>query len=113
MGTTIVLTLLQENQIIFAHCGDSRAYRIRKNQIKQLTEDHSLVDNLVKAGRITKEEARTHEEKNIITQCLGRIIITPEVQRLGIQTGDIFLLCSDGLTDMVEDSEILKIIRES
>lgn len=111
MGTTVVLALCRNNKIYIAHVGDSRAYLIRKNMIKQLTEDHSVVANLIKAGEITAKEARTHHLRHVITRALG----TSDNVEIDIcsyywQKGDYFLLCSDGLTDLMEDEEIKGIV---
>jgi serine/threonine protein phosphatase PrpC len=104
MGTTIVLGLYQNGRLYIAHVGDSRAYLINTNSISLLTQDHSLVGSLIRAGKITHEEARNHKMRHIITQCLGsNEYFGPEIKNLECNEGDILLICSDGLTNMVED----------
>ncbi len=108
MGTTVVSTLLYDDHIIVAHAGDSRIYRYRDGRLEQLTIDHSLLQELIDRGFYTPEEAEENTPKNLVTRALG---IDPEVKvDLGeheVQPGDIYLLCSDGLNDMVTDEEIL------
>lgn len=114
MGTTCTVLVLKEGQAYCAHVGDSRLYLLRNDGILQLTEDHSVVMEMVKQGIISAEEARHHPNKNIILRALGA---SPQVQisswdaPLQIQEGDLFLLCSDGLYDLVEDEEMRKIAR--
>ncbi len=107
MGTTIVVSLFRQAQIIFAHVGDSRLYRQRNNEFTRLTRDHSLIEELIAQGFYTPEEAAQNTPKNLVTRALG---IDPEVEvdvaEETISPGDIYLLCSDGLNDMVEDEEI-------
>jgi protein phosphatase len=112
MGTTLVGLLLDGERIILANVGDSRAYRIVNRRIEQLTEDHSLVMEEVKKGRITLEEARQHPQRHVISRALG-IFDTPEVDitTLEIQDGELYLLCSDGLSDMLTDDEILSLVQ--
>lgn len=111
MGSTIVAAQFTENTLEIGHVGDSRAYRLRHRELQQLTEDHSLVYNLFKMGQITQEQMRTHPHKNIVTQALGtEAHVTPDIRRCDILSGDIFLLCSDGLSGMVEDADITKIL---
>ncbi|MFQ5571974.1 MAG: Stp1/IreP family PP2C-type Ser/Thr phosphatase [Rhodothermales bacterium] len=109
MGTTCTAVVLHKGRAISAHVGDSRLYLIRNGSIYIMSEDHSLVREMVKNGVITQEEARRHEDKNVILRALG---IQPEVevamwsQPFRVQIGDQLLLCSDGLSDLVEDDEI-------
>lgn len=110
MGTTVVLALLDNAKFHIANVGDSRAYLIRNNKIKQLTEDHSKVAELVKWGIITKEEARVHPERNILTRALGMAKVDADIKTINIKVGDYMLLCTDGLTDMLMDEEIRGII---
>jgi protein phosphatase len=111
MGTTIVALLIQDETATIANVGDSRIYRIREGLIEQLTEDHSLVYQQLKIGLITEEEARTSKAKNIITRALGVMKNVPiDVDEHVIQEDDRFILCSDGLTDLVKDEEILEIV---
>jgi serine/threonine protein phosphatase PrpC len=114
MGTTITAAMLAEDEVAIGHVGDSRAYRIRGGELEQLTEDHSLVADLMRSGRLTPEEAETHPQRSVITRALGT---DPDVDvdtlTVGAQPGDVFLLCSDGLTSMVGDEEILRALAES
>jgi serine/threonine protein phosphatase PrpC len=111
MGTTITVALFEEDRVAFGHVGDSRAYLIRDNSIEQLTEDHSLVNELMKSGKLSREEAETHPQRSVITRALGT---DPDVDvdtfTVPVQTGDVFLLCSDGLTDMVVQEDILGLV---
>ncbi|HAY21727.1 MAG TPA: Stp1/IreP family PP2C-type Ser/Thr phosphatase [Desulfobacterales bacterium] len=114
MGTTMVLGLFQSGKLHLAHVGDSRAYLIESRGITSLTQDHSLVASMVQSGMITSEEAKTHHLRNIITQCLGCSEYTgPEIRTIDLTNGDIFLFCSDGLTDMLDDKKIYKIVRRN
>lgn len=113
MGTTIVLALCHSDDIYISHVGDSRAYLIRNRSIKQLTEDHSVVVQMVKAGNITKEEAKTHRFKHMLSQALGTSIhIAPDIQKFRWEKEDYILLCTDGLTDMLDDQELLSTVLE-
>jgi protein phosphatase len=108
MGTTLVVALFCDNQISVAHVGDSRLYRLRASQLTQLTRDHSLLQEQIDSGMITKEMARRSQNKNLVTRAVG---IEPEVEAdvntFEAQEGDMYLLCSDGLNDMVDDEDIL------
>ncbi|HEX2044777.1 MAG TPA: Stp1/IreP family PP2C-type Ser/Thr phosphatase [Gaiellaceae bacterium] len=114
MGTTVTAALVEPGQIAIAHVGDSRAYRVREGRLEQLTEDHSLVADLMRSGRLTAEEAETHPQRSVITRALGT---DPEVDvdtlTVEASPGDVFLLCSDGLTTMVADDDILELVSES
>lgn len=113
MGTTVVACTKQDNTLYIANIGDSRLYLIRDG-IAQITDDHSLVEEMVKQGNITESEARMHPQKNIITRALG---INGEVQadffEIEVQQDDIILLCSDGLSNMIEDEDMEYIVRNS
>lgn len=113
MGTTVIALHLGEKKAVVGHVGDSRAYLFRDGVLEQLTDDHSLVNEQVKSGLITEEEAKTHQFKNIITRSLG---VTPEVEvdlvSRKLKAGDAFLLCSDGLSNLVEMSEMEKELRD-
>jgi protein phosphatase len=113
MGTTIVVTLFHENKVCIGHVGDSRLYRLRGDKLELLTEDHSLVQELVARGLITPEEARNSVNKNLVTRALG---IEPNVESQVIeqelQDQDLYLLCSDGLNDVLPDEETSQILRE-
>jgi protein phosphatase len=108
MGTTLVVALLADNHINVAHVGDSRLYRLRGDELTQLTRDHSLLQEQIDSGMITKEMARRSQNKNLVTRAVG---IEPEVEAdintFEAQEGDTYLLCSDGLCDMVDDEDIL------
>lgn len=114
MGTTVVLGLCRGDQLHVAHVGDSRAYVINHSEIIPLTEDHSLVANLLKQGDISKKEAENHRFRHIITQCLGCDgYFGPELNTVTWQEDDVFLFCSDGLTDQVDDRLIKKIVSKN
>jgi protein phosphatase len=108
MGTTITVALVEESGVTIGHVGDSRAYRWREGSIEQITEDHSLVNELMKSGKLSPEEAETHPQRSVITRALGT---DPDVDvdsfTIEAEVGDVFLLCSDGLTTMVDDDDIL------
>jgi PPM family protein phosphatase len=114
MGTTITAALLTGGRLIIGHVGDSRAYRIRDGTLEQLTEDHSLVADLMRSGRLTQEEADAHPQRSVITRALGTDADV-DVDMLVVEAapGDLFLLCSDGLTSMVGDEDILRTIETS
>lgn len=107
MGTTLVVSLFRDNRISVAHIGDSRMYRLRSEKLEQVTRDHSLLQEQIDSGMLTKEAARRSQNKNLVTRALG---IEPEVEAeihtYDVMPGDIYLLCSDGLNDMVEDEDI-------
>ena len=113
MGTTVVLALFHDNNITYAHVGDSRIYRIRNGALKQITQDHSLVQEMVDNGYLSEEEALMSTSRNLITRALG---IAPEVEvdvtSDELEEEDIYILCSDGLSDMVGDSDILRLVTE-
>ena len=114
MGTTATILHLYKGQATFAHIGDSRIYRMRNLLFEQITEDHSYVESLVRNGELTPEEARVHPMKNILTQAVGAVDdIEVETGNFSVENGDIYLLCTDGLTNMVEDFDIGKILLES
>ena len=113
MGTTLVTLLFYDNRVTVAHVGDSRLYRYRHGELEQVTSDHSLIQELIDRGFYTREQARKSANRNIVTRALG---IAPsvdfDVQEEVAQKGDIFLLCSDGLSDMLEDDDIREMLRE-
>lgn len=114
MGTTATILHIYKNRAYYAHIGDSRIYRVRNKLLEQITEDHSYVESLVRRGEITPEQARVHPMKNILTQAVGADEdITIDTGNFRVDFDDIFLLCTDGLTNMVEDENILKILLES
>jgi serine/threonine protein phosphatase PrpC len=112
MGTTVVLALCQGEQVHIAHVGDSRAYLLHHGELRQLTEDHSVVAQLIKAGRLTPRRSRTHPLRHQITRNLGSREAVADLLCITWQAGDYLLLCSDGLTNMVEDHDIKELIRQ-
>jgi serine/threonine protein phosphatase PrpC len=114
MGTTITVALVDDERVAFGHVGDSRAYLIRDGRMEQLTEDHSLVNELLKSGKLSQEEAESHPQRSVITRALGT---DPDVDvdtfSVPLQTGDLFLLCSDGLTDMVSEDSIFDVVEQN
>jgi PPM family protein phosphatase len=108
MGTTMTVALVEDGHVAIGHVGDSRAYLIREGKLKQLTEDHSLVAELVRSGKLSPKEAESHPQRSVITRALGT---DPDVDvdTFSVETrpGDLFLICSDGLTTMVDDETIL------
>jgi protein phosphatase len=109
MGTTVVACLADDKTISFAHVGDSRAYMIRGGQLSRITNDHSWVFEQVQAGMLTEAEAEKHPLRNLG----GALQVTPDASEIELQSGDIYLLCSDGLTGMVPEDEILRVVTES
>jgi serine/threonine protein phosphatase PrpC len=114
MGTTMTVALVEGMRVAIGHVGDSRAYLVRGEQMEQLTEDHSLVNELQKSGKLSAEEAQVHPQRSVITRAVGT---DPDVDVDGFtieaEEGDVFLICSDGLTDMVEDEEILELVHRN
>lgn len=111
MGTTLTMSYIDDTEIYIGHIGDSRAYIIKNSQIQQITEDDSLVNELIKNGSITKEEAKTHPQRNVITKALGTSIdIEVNIQTIEYKSGDILIICSDGLSNMVKENSMLGII---
>lgn len=115
MGTTGVATIQLGNHFVIVHVGDSRAYRIKsRGEIERLTTDHSLVEILVASGQITREQARTHEQRNMISRVIGNEpMVEADVTEVDLAVGERLLLCSDGLSGMVEDQEIGRIVAEA
>jgi PPM family protein phosphatase len=114
MGTTVITLCVQHEHALFAHVGDSRAYLVRGDLIQQISEDHSLVNEQIKAGMITPDEARHSRYKNIITRSVGfEEEVQVDVMGIVVQQGDSFILCSDGLANLVEDFEIRDAITSS
>lgn len=113
MGTTVVVSMFYDNKVTIGHIGDSRVYRFRDNKLEQVTKDHSFVQELIDKGLYTKDEARASSKKNVVTRALGVAPkVQPEVHEYKVKQGDVFLMCSDGLTDLVGDSDIEKTFRE-
>ena len=111
MGTTITAALVAADALVIGHVGDSRAYRLRGGKFEQLTDDHSLVADLVRSGRITPEEADTHPQRSVITRALGTDReVDVDTFTVQAESDDLFLICSDGLTTMVDDEEIRDLV---
>ncbi len=111
MGTTLVCGVFADNRLVLGHIGDSRVYRLRGDDFVQLTEDHSLLQAQINAGLMTKDAARHAINRHMVTRALGTDIdVELELNEYAVQVGDIYLLCSDGLTDMVEDEEVKSVI---
>lgn len=114
MGTTATVMHFSVDKAYIAHVGDSRAYCVRNKKITQITEDHSLVHEQLKSGLITQEEARTHQLRNIITRSVGvQEDVETDTIVWQLQLGDVYLMCSDGLSNMVADSEMQDIINQT
>ncbi|MCX6988417.1 MAG: Stp1/IreP family PP2C-type Ser/Thr phosphatase [Chlamydiae bacterium] len=113
MGTTLCCFLLHKNHLVYAHVGDSRIYQYT-NGLKQLSEDHSLKNHLLKKGKLTIENMDRYPYKNRITKAIGtQLSVSPDIDYIRVEAGDIFFLCSDGLTDQLSDPEITDILNTS
>ena len=111
MGTTMVIATCMGSSLEVANVGDSRLYVVHQDKIEQITQDHSLVEEMVRMGGIDRASARNHPDKNIITRAIGaRDYVEADFFNLELQTGDMVLLCSDGLTNMIEDEIIYRIL---
>jgi serine/threonine protein phosphatase PrpC len=111
MGTTIVIGILTKNRLSIAHIGDSRAYLIHKGQITRITEDHSLVNELLKSGQISHEEAIVHPRRNVITRALGTDMkIEADISHTEWYPGDTLLLCTDGLSNLLAEHSMIEIV---
>src|SRR5687767_3464169 len=112
MGTTMTAVSVGDGEVSIAHVGDSRAYRLRGDEFERLTHDHSLVDEMVRAGKLTPEEAEVHPQRSIITRALGPEP-SVEVERMTFpaRAGDVYLICSDGLTTMVPEDALAAVLR--
>ena len=114
MGTTMTVARVEGMTVAIGHVGDSRAYLVRDERMEQLTDDHSLVNELQKSGKLSAEEAQAHPQRSVITRAVGT---DPDVDVDGFtieaEEGDVFLICSDGLSDMVEDEEILELVHRN
>jgi serine/threonine protein phosphatase PrpC len=116
MGTTMTVALVDDehDRVTFGHVGDSRAYRVRGDQLEQLTDDHSLVGELIRSGKLTPEEADVHPQRSVITRALGTDpSVDVDTFVVDTEPDDIFLLCSDGLSGMVSDAAILEIVQHN
>ena len=111
MGTTLVLGCFQDGKLLLGHIGDSRCYRMRAGELTQITRDHSLLQEQMDAGLITPEQAATSTNKNLVTRALGvEDAVLLEVNEHKVEPGDLYLMCSDGLSDMLDDAAIAKIL---
>ncbi len=114
MGTTLTMALIDGKMLTAAHVGDSRLYLVRAGEIRQLTEDHSYIGELLKNGTLTMEEAENHPRKNVITRAIGSSPeILVDIINQEIREDDIFVLCTDGLTNMICENEIYEIVRDN
>ena len=112
MGTTLTAVYVGEQEVAIAHVGDSRAYCLREGELLRLTDDHSLVDELIREGRLTPEEAEDHPQRSIITRALGpEETVEVDTRSFRARAGDIYLLCSDGLTSMVPEARLAEVLR--
>jgi serine/threonine protein phosphatase PrpC len=112
MGTTFTMLILKGSAAIIGHIGDSRLYRMRNKVLEQITHDHSLVAEQVRMGKLTPEQARVHPTRHILSRVLGvRQFVEPDVFEIELQKGDTFLLCSDGVSGMIEDNQIAERLR--
>ena len=110
MGTTVVATIVKENTAVIAHVGDSRAY-LAGSELKQLTRDHSIVQTLIESGKITPEDAKVHPRKNVITRALGtEENVSVDCNEINVQSGEILMLCTDGLTGYADEKEIFSLL---
>lgn len=114
MGTTVVLTVIKDDMAYIAHVGDSRAYHIKNAEIKQITKDHTMVQYLIENGEITAEEAKDHPKKHLITRAVGvEETVSVDYNEFEIEKKDKVLVCSDGLTNLVNEEEILSVVSEN
>ena len=112
MGTTLVLGVFQDARLMLGHIGDSRGYRLRGTELTQITKDHSLLQEQMDAGLITPEQAAVSTNKNLVTRALGvEDAVLLEVNEHKVDAGDIYLMCSDGLSDMLDDEAIARILQ--
>jgi protein phosphatase len=113
MGTTVTAVYVGESSVTVAHVGDSRCYRVRDSELERLTDDHSLVGDLVRLGKLTEEQAETHPQRSVITRALGpEPNVMVDVEEFGARAGDLFLVCSDGLTAMVREDKLKPLLVE-
>src|SRR6201991_974868 len=113
MGTTVTAAYVGANSVTVAHVGDSRCYRVRDGELERLTDDHSLVGDLVRLGKLTEEQAETHPQRSVITRALGpEPNVMVDVEEFGARAGDLFLVCSDGLTAMVREDKLKPLLIE-
>ena len=113
MGTTLTSLITTEDKVALIHIGDSRCYQFRGGKLTQLSKDHTLVQELIDQGRLSAEEATSHPQKSLITKALmGNAETEPFIQLINVEPDDLFLLCTDGLSSVINESEISKILRE-
>src|SRR3954452_8794559 len=113
MGTTVTAAYVGEASVTVAHVGDSRCYRVRDGELERLTNDHSLVGDLVRLGKLTEEQAESHPQRSVITRALGpEPNVQVDVEEFGARGGDLFLVCSDGLTSMVREDKLKPLVTE-
>ncbi|HFI0462825.1 TPA: Stp1/IreP family PP2C-type Ser/Thr phosphatase [Streptococcus suis] len=113
MGTTLVLASIVEDHLIIGHVGDSRAYIFKNDQLIRMTEDHSLVNELIKSGEITLEEGLSHPQRNVVTQSIGGTSqVKAEIKVLSVEDIQVVMLCSDGLTNMVDEMKLLEMFKK-
>lgn len=113
MSTTLVMAIIIEDTIFIAHVGDSRAYVYQDNKLYQITQDHSLVNELIRSGQITKEEGEVHPQRNVVTQAIGgHTSVSSEINQVEINQTSILLLCSDGLSNMLTVDEMERILSQ-
>jgi protein phosphatase len=114
MGTTLVVAVFHEQRLVLGHIGDSRAYRLREEQLQQITRDHSLLQEQLDAGLITPAQAAVSTQRNLVTRALGiESGVELDLNEFAVEAGDLYLLCSDGLSDMMSDSEIGEVLRST
>jgi len=114
MGTTMTVALVSNGNVVFGHVGDSRAYLIRNGELSRITNDHSWVFEQVQAGMLTEAEAEKHPLRNVITRALGGALsVSPDASEIELRKGDVYLLCSDGLTGMVPEEDILRVVTKN
>jgi protein phosphatase len=113
MGTTLVLAVFRDNRVLLGHVGDSRCYRLREGRLQQITRDHSLLQEQIDAGLITPEQAAFSANKNLVTRAVGvEDTVLLETHQHDVLNGDLFLMCSDGLSDMLDDAGILQVLQQ-
>lgn len=114
MGTTVVLTVIKNDMAYIAHVGDSRAYHIGKGMIRQITKDHTMVQYLIETGELTPEEAKDHPKKHLITRAVGvEESVSVDYNETELKKGDKVLICSDGLSNLVTEEEILSVVNKN
>ncbi len=113
MGTTLVVAVFRDNRVLLGHVGDSRCYRLREGKLQQITRDHSLLQEQIDAGLITPEQAAFSANKNLVTRAVGvEDTVLLETHQHDVQHGDVFLMCSDGLSDMLDDEGIAQVLQQ-